>query len=78
MKCPYCGGEMKISKESKDLPLPFQYPSCEGGFLHRHEVILWCGDKFLTSSGEIAREAANKGYRIRKEGDEYDIFPRSK
>lgn len=73
MECPYCGREMKIS--NRDLPSPFQLPGCEGGFLHRHEVILWCGDKFLTGSREISRELADRGYRVRKVGDEYDIFP---
>ena len=71
MECPYCGRKMKISK---DLFLSL-YPSCEGGFLHRHEVILWCGDKFMTGSGGIARELADRGHHVRKVGDEYDIIP---
>ena len=74
MECPYCGRKMKIS--NGDLPSPLQFPSCKGGFFHRPEVILWCGDKFLTGSRKISRELAGRGYNVRKVGDEYDIIPR--
>ena len=73
MKCPYCGRKMKTSK---DIPFPLSNLCCDGGFFKAHEAILWCGDKFLTGSEDIARELSSRGFHIRKEMyNNYGIIP---
>lgn len=78
MECPYCGKKMKEKGQTGTVLDRILGPSCEGGFFHHHEFILWCGDKFLTRSRELAHDLADRGYHIHKVGDEYDIFLRSK
>lgn len=71
MKCPYCGREMKSSKD-KAFGL---FPMCTGGSFSNHEAILWSGDDFRTKSKAVACELSNRGFHVRKVEDEYDISP---
>jgi len=75
MECPYCGRKMTEKGQTGTVLDRVIGPSCVGGFLHRHEFILWGGDKFLTRSMELARELADRGYHIRKVGNDYEIIP---
>ena len=69
-QCPCCGREMRHSSTGSGLSW-----HCSGRFLRGHPLIQWFSldDSFQTKSPKVAQRLAERGYRIERAGNFYNI-----